>query len=74
MFLKLKKHVWGLRFESDEGVKEEVKRRLRQQGSSFYHQGFDCLIYCRENCLSKYGDYVEKQWICAYIQRMYYLL
>jgi histone-lysine N-methyltransferase SETMAR len=60
LFPKLKKHLRRLRFQTDEDVQQEVKRWLRLQHASFYLQGFDCLIYCHDNCLNRYGGYVEK--------------
>jgi hypothetical protein len=56
----LKKHLRGIRFQTDEDVQEEVNRWLRQQDALFYHQGFDSLIYRSDKCVNKYGDYVEK--------------
>jgi hypothetical protein len=54
---KLKKHLRGLRFQTDEDVEEEVMRWLRLQD----HQGFDSFICRYQKCLNMYGDYVEKQ-------------
>jgi hypothetical protein len=42
---KLKKHLRGLRFQINEDIQQDVKRWLRLHDASFYHQGFDSLIY-----------------------------
>jgi hypothetical protein len=57
---RLKKHFRGLRVQTYEDFQEEVKRWLRLQDTSFYHQGFESLIHRRDNCLNSYGDNVEK--------------
>jgi hypothetical protein len=62
---KLKKHLRGLRFQTDEDVQEEVRRWLRLQDASFYQKGYDSLIHRCDKCLNKYGDYVEKQTACV---------
>jgi hypothetical protein len=59
-YSKLKKHLGGLRFQTDEDVQEEVKQSLSLQDASFYHQSFDSLIYRYDNCFNRYGDYIEK--------------
>jgi hypothetical protein len=60
-YSKVKKHLQGLRIQIDEDDQEEVRRWLRLQHASFYHQGFDCLICHSDKCLNSYGDNVEKQ-------------
>jgi hypothetical protein len=60
LFLKLKKRLQDLRFQTDEDIQEKVKLWLRLQDASFYHQGFDCLMYRYDVCLNRHGDYVEK--------------
>jgi hypothetical protein len=59
-YSKLKKHLRGLPFQTDEYVQQEVKWWLPLQNASFYYQGFDSLIYCYDKCLNRYGDYVVK--------------
>jgi hypothetical protein len=61
LLTKLKKHLQGLRFQTDEDVKQEVKWWLRLQDATFYHQGLDCLIYRCDKFVNRYGDCVEKQ-------------
>jgi hypothetical protein len=56
-----------LRFETDEDVKEEVKRWLHLQDASFYHQGFGSWINRCDKCLNRYGDCVGKQTACVSI-------
>jgi hypothetical protein len=58
LFPKLKKHL--LRFQTDEDGQEEVKRWLRLQDASVYHQGSESLIYLYDKYLDRYGDCVEK--------------
>jgi transposase len=42
---KLKKHLQRLSFQNDEDIQEEVKQWICLQDATFYHQGFDSLIY-----------------------------
>jgi hypothetical protein len=60
LYPKLKKHLQGLHFQTDEDVREEVEQWLHLQDASFYYQDFDSLIYCCGKCLNRYGDYIEK--------------
>jgi histone-lysine N-methyltransferase SETMAR len=61
LFPKLKKQLQGLHIQTDEAVQEDIKRWLCVQDISFYHQGFDSLIFCYDKCFNSYGDYVKKQ-------------
>jgi transposase len=46
---------------SDFHLFPKLKKHLQSlQYSSFYHQGFDCLIYCCDKCLNRYGDCIRK--------------
>jgi histone-lysine N-methyltransferase SETMAR len=45
LFLKLKKHLRGLRLQTHEDVEEELKLWLHLQEASFYHRRFDFWSY-----------------------------
>ncbi|XP_014486214.1 PREDICTED: histone-lysine N-methyltransferase SETMAR-like [Dinoponera quadriceps] len=60
LFSKLKKHLSGQRFRSDDKVKEEVKRFLNGLAAEFYDIGIQKLEHRLQKCVEKDGDYVEK--------------
>ena len=59
MFPKLKEHLRGRQFSSDEEVKECVRHWLRALPASFFSDGFDKLVQRWQTCLDRDGDYVE---------------
>lgn len=60
LFPKLKEHLGGLRFSTDEEVKEEVTRFLKGLAAEFYNMGIEKLEHRLQKCLDRNGDYVEK--------------
>jgi len=60
MFLHLKKHLAGKKFEDDDEVQEEVMTWLNEQATDFYDSGIQKLVPRLNKCLDSAGDYVEK--------------
>ena len=59
-FPKLKEHLRGRYYESDEEVKAVVKKWFRNQGEHFFSNGINKLPGRWEVCINRDGDYVEK--------------
>jgi len=59
LFLNLKKHLAGKKFDDDE-VQEEVMRWFKVLGADFYDSGIQKLVPRLNKCLDNAGDYVEK--------------
>jgi len=60
LFPKLKEHLGGLRFNTDDDVKEEVNRFLKGLEANFFDMGIQKLEHRLQKCLDRNGDYVEK--------------
>lgn len=60
LFLHLKQHLAGKRFETDENVEKEVRTWLRTQAPEFYDKGIKDLVLRLTKCIDRNGDYVEK--------------
>lgn len=60
LFPKLKEHLRGRRYQSDEELKTVVRRWLRDQDRQFYADGICKLPVRWEKCITREGDYVEK--------------
>ena len=60
LFGRLKNHLSGTHFETDEGVKEAVRIWLRGCSTEFYSQAFTSLVERWKKCVQVHGDYVEK--------------
>jgi hypothetical protein len=60
LFLHLKKHLAGKKFEDNDEVQEEVMTWLKRQAADFYDSGKKKLVPRLNKCLDKAGDYVEK--------------
>lgn len=60
LFPKLKEHLGGQRFRTDDEVKEEVTRFLNGLPAEFCGTGILKLEHQLQKCLEKDGDYVEK--------------
>ncbi|GBM09640.1 hypothetical protein AVEN_60273-1 [Araneus ventricosus] len=59
-FCKLKEHLGGRQFSSDDQVQTAVLSWLQDQGAIFYRQGIERLVQRFDRCLQRLGDYVEK--------------
>jgi hypothetical protein len=60
LFLHLKKHVAGKKFDDDDEVQEEVTMCFKGQAADFYDLGIEKLVTRLNKCLDNADDYVEK--------------
>jgi len=60
LFLRLKKHLAGKKFEDDDEVQEEVVTWFKVQAADFYDSGIKKLVPRLNKYLDNAGDYVEK--------------
>jgi len=60
LFLHLKKHLAGKKFDDDDEVQEEVMTRFKGLAADFYDSGIQKLVPKLNKCLENAGDYVEK--------------
>ena len=60
LFLHLKKHLAGKKFDDDEEAQEEVMTWFKGQAADFYGSGIQKLVPRLNKCLDNAGDYVEK--------------
>ena len=60
LYLHLKKHFVGKKFDDDDEVQEEVMTWFKGQEAGFYDSGIKKLVPRLNKCLDNAGDYVEK--------------
>jgi hypothetical protein len=60
LFLHLKEHLAGKKFDEDNEVQEEVTTWFKVQAADFYDSGIQKLFARLDRCLDNAGDYVEK--------------
>jgi hypothetical protein len=60
LFLHLKRHLAGKKFNDDDEVQEEVMTWFKGQAGDFYVSGIQKLGPRLNKCLDNSGDYVEK--------------
>ena len=60
LFLHLKKHLTGKKFDDDDEVQEEVMTWFKGQATDFYDSGIQNLVPRINKRLDNAGDYVEK--------------
>jgi len=60
LFLHLKKHLAGKKFDDNDEVQEEVMTWLKGQAADFYDSGIQKLVPRLNKCLDNAGDYFEK--------------
>ncbi|GBL87405.1 hypothetical protein AVEN_118349-1 [Araneus ventricosus] len=60
VFCKLKEHLGGRQFSSDDQVQTTILSWLEIQEVIFYRQGIERLVQRSYKCLHRLGDYVEK--------------
>ena len=60
LFLHLKKHLAGKKFDNDDEVQEEVMTWFKGLVADFYDSGIQKLVPKLNKCLDNAGDYVEK--------------
>jgi len=68
LFLHLKKHFAGKKFDDDDEVQEEFMTWFQGQAADFYESGIQKLVPRRNKCLDNAGEYVEK-W--SYVQAIH---
>jgi hypothetical protein len=61
LFLHLKKHLAGKKFDDDDEVQEEVMTWLKGQAADFYDSGIRKLVPRLNKFLVNAGEYVENQ-------------
>ena len=64
MFLHIKKHLAGKKFDDDDEV-QEVMTWFKELTADFYDSGIQKLVPSLNKCLDNAGDYVEKQKLCT---------
>ena len=60
LFLHLKKHLAGKKFDDDDEMQEEVMTWSKGQAADFYDLGIQKLVPRLNKCLDNAGNYVEK--------------
>jgi len=60
LFLHLKKHLAGKKFDEDDEVQEEVTTRFKGLAADFYDSGIQKLVPRLNTRFDNAGDYVEK--------------
>jgi histone-lysine N-methyltransferase SETMAR len=60
LFGRLKQHLAGQHFKTDDALKDAVLQFLSQLDGYFYWDGIIALVDRWDKCLNKFGDYVEK--------------
>jgi len=60
LFLHLKKHLAGKKFDDDNEGQEEVMTWFKGQAADFHDSGIQKLVSRLNKCLDNAGDYVEK--------------
>jgi len=60
LFLRLKKHFAGKKFDDDEEVQEDVMTWFKGQAADFYDSAIQKLVPRLNKCLDNAGDCVEK--------------
>jgi hypothetical protein len=60
LFLHLKKHLAGKKFDDDDEVQEEVMTWFKGQAADFYDSGIQKLVPGLNKCLDNAGDYFGK--------------
>lgn len=60
LFGPMKKQLAGKRYNTDNQVKETISSWLNNLGGNFFRAGFNALVYRWNECLDKFGEYVEK--------------
>jgi len=60
LFLRLKKHLGGKKFDDDDEVQEEVMTWFKGLAADFYDSGIQTLVPRLNKYLDNAGDCVEK--------------
>ena len=60
LFLRLKKHLAGKKFDDGDEMQEDVMTWFKGQAADFYDSGIQKLVPRLNKCLDNAGDCVEK--------------
>jgi len=60
LFLHIKKHLAGKKFDDDDELQEEVMTWFKGQAADFYDSGIQKLVPRLNKCLDNAGECVEK--------------
>ena len=60
LFLHLRKHLAGIKFDDVDDVQEEVMTCFKKRAADFYDSGMQKLVPRLNKCSDNAGDYVEK--------------
>jgi hypothetical protein len=60
LFLRLKRHLAGKKFDDDDEVQEEVMTWFKEQAADYFDSGIQKLVPRLNKYLDNAGDYVEK--------------
>jgi len=60
LFSKLKKALWGKKFDDDE-VKTAVMDHFADKEPEYFLKGIELLVHKCEKCVEIKGDYIEKK-------------
>ena len=60
LFLHLKKHLAGKKFDDDDEVQEEVMTWFKGPAADFYDSGIQKMVPRLNKCVDNACDYVEK--------------
>jgi histone-lysine N-methyltransferase SETMAR len=60
LFLHLKKHIAGKKFDDDDEVQEEIMTWFKVQAADFYDSAIQKLVPGLNTCLDNSGDYGQK--------------
>jgi len=61
LFLHLKKHLAGKKFDDDDEVQGKVMTWFKEQAADFYDSGIKTMVPSLNKCLDNAGDYVENK-------------
>jgi len=64
LFSKLKKDLWGKKFDNDEKVKTAVLEHFADKKPEYFSKGIELLVHRCEKCVEIKEDYIEKQQSC----------
>jgi hypothetical protein len=64
LFSKLKKDLWGKKFDEEEEVKTAVREHFTCKNPEYFLKGTELLVHRCEKCVDIKGDCIEKQQSC----------
>ena len=64
LFSKLKKDLWGKKFDEDKEIKTAVLEHFADKGPEYFLKSIELLVQRCEKCVEIKGGYIEKQQSC----------